>query len=60
MNRRRVREDWWAQADIDRAQIFVPAIMGAVLLVSAVTLLRAATWRTRSSTPGCTPSGRTG
>jgi membrane-associated phospholipid phosphatase len=40
MNRRRVREDWWAQADIDRAQIFVPAIMGAGLLVSAVTLLR--------------------
>jgi hypothetical protein len=40
VNRRRVREDWWAQADIDRAQIFVPAIMGAGLLVSAVTLLR--------------------
>jgi hypothetical protein len=40
VNRRRVREDWWAQADIDRAQLFVPAIMGAGLLVSAVTLLR--------------------
>ena len=40
MTRRRVREDWWAQADIDRAQIFVPAIMGAGLLVSLVTLLR--------------------
>jgi hypothetical protein len=40
VNRRRVREDWWAQADVDRAQIFVPAIMGAGLLVSAVTLVR--------------------
>ncbi|MCZ2860611.1 alkaline phosphatase D family protein [Blastococcus sp. VKM Ac-2987] len=38
--RRRVREDWWAQADIDRAQIFVPAIMGAGILVSAFTLVR--------------------
>ena len=40
MTRRRIREDWWAQADIDRAQIFVPAIMGAGILVSLVTLLR--------------------
>lgn len=36
----RVKEDWWADADIDRAQIFVPAIMGAGLLVSAFTLVR--------------------
>ncbi|MGY1753363.1 alkaline phosphatase D family protein [Blastococcus sp. SYSU D01042] len=40
MRRRRVREDWWADADIDRAQIFVPAIMGAGLLVSGFTLVR--------------------
>ncbi|MCZ2849776.1 alkaline phosphatase D family protein [Modestobacter sp. VKM Ac-2978] len=40
MNRRRVKEDWWADADVDRAQIFVPAIMGVGVLVSAVTLLR--------------------
>ncbi|MFQ1002379.1 alkaline phosphatase D family protein [Modestobacter sp. SSW1-42] len=40
MNRRRVKEDWWADADVDRAQIFVPAIMGAGVLVSAFTLLR--------------------
>lgn len=38
--RRRVREDWWAQADVDRAQIFVPAIIGAGILVSAFTLVR--------------------
>lgn len=38
--RRRVREDWWAQADVDRAQIFVPAIVGAGILVSAFTLVR--------------------
>jgi hypothetical protein len=38
--RRRVREDWWDDADIDRAQIFVPAIMGAGLLISGFTLLR--------------------
>lgn len=36
----RVKEDWWADADIDRAQIFVPAIMGAGLLVSGFTLVR--------------------
>ncbi|MGY1734979.1 alkaline phosphatase D family protein [Geodermatophilus sp. SYSU D00684] len=40
MTARRVREDWWDDADVDRAQIFVPAIMGAGLLVSGVTLLR--------------------
>ncbi|MGY1666732.1 alkaline phosphatase D family protein [Geodermatophilus sp. SYSU D00696] len=40
MNPRRVREDWWDDADVDRAQIFVPAIMGAGLLVSGVVLLR--------------------
>ncbi|SOC49587.1 Phosphodiesterase/alkaline phosphatase D [Blastococcus aggregatus] len=39
-SRRRVKEDWWADADIDRAQIFVPAIMGAGLLISAFTLVR--------------------
>jgi hypothetical protein len=49
MNRRRVREDWWAQADIDRAQIFVPAIMGAGVLVSLVTLLRDAAHGRRRS-----------
>ena len=38
--RRRVREDWWDDADIDRAQIFVPAIMGAGVLVSGFTLVR--------------------
>ncbi|MGY1616190.1 alkaline phosphatase D family protein [Geodermatophilus sp. SYSU D00691] len=40
MTRRRVREDWWDDADVDRAQIFVPAIMGAGLLISGFTLLR--------------------
>ena len=38
--RRRVTEDWWSDADIDRAQIFVPAIMGAGVLVSMFTLVR--------------------
>jgi phosphodiesterase/alkaline phosphatase D-like protein len=37
---RRVKEDWWADADVDRAQIFVPAIMGAGILVSMFTLFR--------------------
>lgn len=36
--RRRVREDWWDTGE--GAQIFVPAIMGAGLLVSGITLLR--------------------
>ncbi|GAA4753868.1 hypothetical protein GCM10023328_41510 [Modestobacter marinus] len=40
MNRRRVKEDWWADTDVDRAQIFVPAIVGVGVLVSGFTLLR--------------------
>ncbi|MGY1708833.1 alkaline phosphatase D family protein [Geodermatophilus sp. SYSU D00758] len=35
---RRVREDWWDQGE--GAQIFVPAIVGAGLLVSVLTLVR--------------------
>ena len=37
MNR---REDWFADADVNRAQIFVPALMGAGILVSVFTLAR--------------------
>lgn len=36
----RRRDDWFSDADIDRAHIFVPVIMGAGLLVSAFTLAR--------------------
>ncbi|MBC6445889.1 alkaline phosphatase D family protein [Actinokineospora xionganensis] len=40
MNRRRVREDWLSDFDVTRTHIFVPAIMGAGVLVSLLTLLR--------------------
>ncbi len=52
MNRPGRHEDWFADADITRAQIFVPAIMGAGILISVITLmrdaLRAKTWRGRA------------
>ncbi|WP_436498237.1 alkaline phosphatase D family protein [Actinokineospora sp. HUAS TT18] len=40
MNRRRGREDWLSDFDVTRTHIFVPAIMGAGILVSLLTLLR--------------------
>ena len=39
------REDWFADADVDKAQIFVPAIMGAGILISLLTLVRDALHR---------------
>jgi hypothetical protein len=44
----RRREDWYADADLDRPQIFVPAIMGAGILISLYTMLRDA-WQAHRS-----------